>query len=145
MSFTSHLPVRLTFHDNTKTSAYNADDIHLGYTIKETESSQLVLNGRFKLKPQIKLTDYDPKAVIDWVEISFHTETEHQATNIHKYLGKNVTPSSLSKRVFVSGLARTSNYQGKEFIVRIQEPHPTDLPKIMNAINRHYDLVKESE
>ncbi len=133
MKFSPHFPVQLTFHDNTKTSAFNADDIHLGYSIKETESSQRVLNGRFKLEPQIKLTDYDPKAVIDWVEISFHTEKEHQATNIHRNIEKNVTPSSLSKRIFVSGLGRNSRYQGKEFIIRIQEPHPKDLPQIMNA------------
>jgi len=142
--FNLHFPVQLTFHDKTKTSAYNADDIHLGYTIKETERSQPVLNGRFKLEPQIKLTDYDPKAVIDWVEISFHTEKEHQAINIHSYIGKNVTSRSLSKSIFVSGLNRKPRYQGKEFIVRIQEPHPKDLPQIMNAINRHYNLVMES-
>lgn len=144
LNFNPHFPVQLTFHDKTKTSAFNADDIHLGYTIKETESSQPVLNGRFKLEPQIKLTDYDPKAVIDWVEISFSTETEHQATNIHRYISKKLACLLLPISVYVTGFERKSRYQGKEFIVRIQDPHPKDLPRIMNDLNHQYDLVLEN-
>ncbi len=92
------------------------------------------------LSPCIDLNDYNCSAVVDWLEFAMETPEIHQAVNAHRFLSNALMALGSKSTVHVSGPNRETGYKGHSFIVRIQQPRPRDVLRLMQQAVRHYNI-----
>lgn len=97
-------------------------------------SPQPVLAGRWVAAPKIDLNHYTCKSVVDWVEVAIETLGEHQSVNVQRYLKRALMNTESQSSVHVSGPERESFYQGSFFHIRIQQPEPDELYKLLESL-----------
>ncbi|MER8857019.1 hypothetical protein NKI09_05070 [Mesorhizobium sp. M0757] len=94
------------------------------------------LRGRLTLEPQIDLNAYTTSAVIDWVDLVFHTVRPTQRKWIFAELEK-----AIGTRSFVWQSRDEDEVQYRDFRVRFQEPEIKDLLAAEFAINDRWELA----
>ena len=110
----------------------------MNYIIAPTDLTQARFQGRLTAEPLINLSEYEIKAVFDWLELHLQTKEVHQALNIHRWLTTQNAELSAFKSCFVFGPSRDGSYIGSEFVIRFQEPQPTGLRSLLRAVLDNY-------
>lgn len=121
---------------------FSASDYHdgidpshlcLSYTVTKSSSRQSRFKGRFYAEPIINLSEYEIKAVFDWLEIYLPTKGTHQARNIKPWLSKQNETFKAFTSCYVGGPIRESGHIGSAFVIRFQEPQPEGLRSLLMA------------
>lgn len=137
------VPLRL--HNPGRGHGIEEEDLFLGYRILPEPGVQRRLCGRLFLEPDLRLDEYEFSARFDWIDIALATPGEHQAVNIQQWLAKENRTIPGFSAVYVSGPdGKRARYQGKTFRIRLHDPDPRHLPKILSDLCRKYGCVIRS-
>ncbi|SNR78390.1 hypothetical protein [Puniceibacterium sediminis] len=118
-----------SFADTDDAKFYSAvPDVSLEYGISEAKR-QRRFDGRVALLPQLNLSDYTFRAVIDFVEIKAKSRGYVNWAHLSEWLK---TRTQLSCSI-------TGNGKDKVFI-KVQEPDRHHLVRLLDAINEHASL-----
>lgn len=128
----------LLFADAEYHKGVDLEHMCLSYTVEPISLTQTRFRNRLIAKPRINFSEYEIKAVFDWIEISIKTKELHQAGNIHRRLMKLNEVHQAFTSCYVTGPTRQRHYLGDRFVVRIQEPLPKGLRLLLRAILDHY-------
>ncbi len=130
--------IPLIFNDASYPGTIHRDHLCLPYTICPYEGSQARFRNRLVATPAVNLSEYEVKAVFDWLEIYLPTKGIHQARNVHEKLMKlnEEDPGFSSCRIM--GPRREKGYTGDAFVIRMQDPQPGTLYGLLKRILEHY-------
>lgn len=130
--------IPLIFNDPRYPGSVEREHLCLPYTIRPCDQSQGRFRGRLVATPAITLSEYDVKAVFDWLEIYLPTKGRHQARNVHSKLMQlnREHPGFTSCRV--QSPWRKSGYTGDAFVIRLQDPQPEGLYGLLGRVLMHY-------
>ena len=78
--------IPLLFNDAKYPGSIDRDHLCLPYTLAPHTGSQARFRNRLVGTPVINLSEYEFKAVFDWLEIHLPTKGHHQAKNVHAKL-----------------------------------------------------------
>ncbi|GKY87399.1 hypothetical protein [Sinisalibacter aestuarii] len=114
------------------------------YTGRTGRKPQPVLAQRLVLHPDIDLSAYRAKAAIDWIEIRLVTPGLHQAINIQRAVSKCLGMQGGAYSVYVFGPNRETGYTGNQFVLRFQDPEPTDFKPLLEQTVGRYECGVDS-
>jgi len=131
---------RMTSHSVTLTAVKYPETFSLTYTERPTGMKQARFQNRIALRPQIDLSDYTCRAVIDWVDIRFRTVDHTQWRWIKHYIY-----GAIGEKVYVEKKQLDDDGKYREFRVRIQEPVTQNLLLAEEAVRVKWGLQQPVE
>ncbi|MGR3496576.1 hypothetical protein [Citreimonas sp.] len=137
--------VPLQLYDRGRGHGIEEEHLFLGYRILPDPGVQPRLCGRLFLEPDLRLDEYEFSARFDWIDIAVTTPGEHQALNVQRWLAAESKTIPGFSTCYVSGPDRKrKRYQGRAFCIRLHDPDPRHLPKILLHLCRKYTCVTRS-
>lgn len=130
----------MTSHSVILTAVKFPETYSLTYTERPTGMKQARFQSRIALQPQIDLSDYTCRAVLDWVDIRFRTVDHTQWRWIKHYIYE-----AIGERVYVEKKQLDDDGKYRDFRVRIQEPVTKDLFLAEEAVRAKWDLQQPAE
>ncbi len=131
----------LLFLDRKHTERFDPEDLRIDYAEDRNFSKQPLYQGRVLLRPEIDLSVYDPRAVIDWLEIGWDSRDEQRSLNIARKIKNWLNTRGSRSTAHVMGPGRETDYWGNRFVCRIQDPDPAELRELMNFIAVTYQAL----
>ncbi|MBV0912506.1 hypothetical protein [Anianabacter salinae] len=99
---------------------------------------QSVLNDRTVLEPQIDFSRYRCEAVIDFIEFQLVTLQATQPVHIQKTARKALEAMGSSSSVYVELKGGAKYTWCRSYYIRIQQPRPRELERVLAAIDARY-------
>ena len=108
------------------------------YTAKPSLLIQKRFSGRTVLVPNISLTNYECRALIDWITVSvaLGRRTQHRYINLH-------VNALLGKRAWVKGLDQGAGNASENFEITFQEPDLNAVRQCLDEIFREFGFTAE--
>ncbi|MDX8526992.1 hypothetical protein RFM68_21045 [Mesorhizobium sp. MSK_1335] len=130
----------MTSHSVILTAAKSPSAFSLTYTEQQVGQKQKRFHNRVVLQPQIDLTSYTCRAVVDWADIRFRTVGHTQWKWIKHHIDK-----AIGERTWVEKGKLDDDGKHREFVVRIQEPVTRDLLLAEDVVRAKWDLQEQAE
>jgi len=117
----------------------------LTYGAKKLAGCQRRLDGRWLLQPDIDLSKFTCRAVIDWVEINFETVLPTRILELRRLMAPvfgGRKPYCVPMQDSDTTLPRLERFRRKShlFVLRVQEPDFAQIAAALIAIARRYQL-----
>ena len=123
----------MAVHSIQLTKIKTSDVVALTYRRTAIQAKQTRLWGRYTLKPDISLDEFQTSAVIDWLDVTFEILANTQARWINDHL-LNQVGHSISIR-------ERKAEQFSRFTARFQQPRMKMVNECLSAIDAEYHLV----
>ena len=130
----------MTSHSVILMAAKSPSSFTLTYTEQQADQKQKRFQNRVVLQPEIDLTSYTCRAVVDWADIRFRTEEYSQGKWIKHHIDK-----AIGGRTWAEKGKLDDDGKYREFIVRIQEPVTRDLLLAEEVVRAKWDLQEQAE
>lgn len=130
--------VPLIFNDPSYSGSIDWGYLCLTYAVDPFPGIQTRFKNRLVAKPKVDLTEYEFKAVLDWLEIYLPTKGIHQARNVQQKLMKLNQDRPGFSSCYVRGPRREERYVGNAFVIKMQDPQPATLYGLLRRILEHY-------
>lgn len=133
----------LRFLEGKLIEDHDPDDLRIDYVEKWDFSGQPMHDRRVQLIPEIDFTLYNPRAVIDWLEIGWHSADTYRAQVIGSAAKRWLKRRGSRSTAWITGPERKPGYEGKEFVCLIQDPDPKELREFLEFIESEYVVQDE--
>jgi hypothetical protein len=130
--------IPLIFNDPGYPGSIDRDHLCLTYAVDPFAGEQARFKDRLIADPKVNLTEYEFKAVLDWLEIYVPTKGHHQARNVQQKLMKLNEEHPGFSSCYVRGPRREERYVGSAFVIKMQDPQPATLYGLLERILAHY-------
>lgn len=109
---------------------------HLAYTLQELPSTrQARLAGRFAIRPEIDMKDFETRAVIDWLTVGV---TFKRQTQIRFVQGE--IAGFFERTPHIKDYEESSHHTSDRFKITVQEPDIASVVKALEAIDEKFGL-----
>lgn len=110
------------------------------YNVDPSIGRQARWRNRAKLVPELDLSAFTAKAVIDWIDIRVESSLEIEAKELSEFLRVN-----LGKALWAAGPDGGKGYSGQCFDVRLHDPTPQRLRRLIRTIKDEEALTTDGE
>lgn len=108
----------------------------LRYVCEAAPSAQARFRGRLVLRPLLDLGAFRVRAVIDWLDLRVETRKVTQTRHVSDLLA-----ATLGRRPHVSDAAGQTHKTDTSFTVRLQDPDPEMVGRMLAALEARWGLV----
>lgn len=130
--------IPLIFNDPGYPGSIDRDCLCLTYAVDPFAGKQARFKDRLVADPKANFTEYEFKAVLDWLETYVPTKGHHQARNVQQKLMKLNEEHPGFSSCYVRGPRREERYVGGAFVIKMQDPQPATLYGLLGRILAHY-------